>query len=120
MNNVRDDSNKTHFLVWSEQTRCFFALFWRGQQKQYPKLMHRSQEARQFPLLVLTNKTTTGHLEGGQGFQGYGLSTLRIGYLVPRMFVCAVFSCLAVLRIEACLNSTLSQYYWNPLGIIHT
>ena len=30
-----------------------------------------------------------------------------IGYLVPLKFVCAIFSCLAILRIEGCLNSTL-------------
>ena len=36
---------------------------------------------------------------GAQGFQG----------------CCAVFSCLATLRIEKCLNSTLWQYSWNPL-----
>ena len=48
--------------------------------------------------------------------QGYGSSTLRIGYLVPRMIVCAVASCLAMLRIEGCLNSTLWQFSWNPLG----
>ena len=42
-----------------------------------------------------------------QGFQGYGLSILRVGSLVPRkLFVCVVFSCLAILRIEGCLNST--------------
>ena len=48
---------------------------------------------------------------GSQGFQGYGLSILRIRYLVPRMLFCVVFSRLAILRIEGCLNSTL----WNPL-----
>ena len=40
----------------------------------------------------------------GQGFQGYGLRILRIRYLVPRILVCAVFSCLAILRIEGCLK----------------
>ena len=50
------------------------------------------------------------------GFQGCGLSILRIGYLVPRMCVCVVFSCLAILRIEGCLNSTLQRCSWNPLG----
>ena len=40
-------------------------------------------------------------------FQGYGLSILRIEYLVPRMFVCAVVSCSAILRIEGCPNGTL-------------
>ena len=44
---------------------------------------------------------------GSHGFQEYGLSILRIRYLVPRMFVCAVFSCLAILRIGGSLNSTL-------------
>ena len=29
---------------------------------------------------------------------------------------CAAFSCLAILRIEGCLNSTLWQYSWNPQG----
>ena len=42
-----------------------------------------------------------------QGFQGYALPILRIRYLVPRMLFCVVFSCLAILRIEGCLNSTL-------------
>ena len=28
---------------------------------------------------------------------------------------CMFFSCLAILRIEGCLNSTLEQYSWNPL-----
>ena len=36
---------------------------------------------------------------------------------VPRMFACVVFSCLAILRLEGCLNSTLQQYYWNPLRL---
>ena len=43
---------------------------------------------------------------GLQGFQGYCLSMLRIRYPVPRMLFCAVFSCLAILRIEGCLNRT--------------
>ena len=30
---------------------------------------------------------------------------------------CIVFGCLAILRIEGCLNSTLSQHYWNPLHL---
>ena len=43
-----------------------------------------------------------------QGFQGYGSSILRIGYLVPRMNIfCIVSSRLAILRIEGCLNSAL-------------
>ena len=45
--------------------------------------------------------------KGYQGFQRYGLSVLRIRYFVPRMCVCDVFSCLAILRVEGCLNSTL-------------
>ena len=45
--------------------------------------------------------------EALQGFHGYGLPILRIRHLVPRMVVCVVFSCLAILRIEGCLNSTL-------------
>ena len=44
-----------------------------------------------------------------QGFQGYDLSILRIRYLVPRMFLCAVFSCLDILRIDGCLSSILEQ-----------
>ena len=48
------------------------------------------------------------HDRGVQGCQGYGLSVLRIRYLVPRMFcVCAVLSRLAILRIQGCRNSTL-------------
>ena len=43
----------------------------------------------------------------GRGFQGCGLSIIRIRYLAPRMSFCVGFSCLAVLRIEGCLNSTL-------------
>ena len=35
------------------------------------------------------------------------LSILRIGYLVPRRFGCVAFSCLVILRIEVCLNSTI-------------
>ena len=43
-----------------------------------------------------------------QGFQGYGLSIIRIRYLVCSSNVVRVcFSCLAILRIEGCLNSTL-------------
>ena len=42
-----------------------------------------------------------------KGLQGYGLSIVRFRYLVPRIFVCVVFSCLAILRIEGCLNRTL-------------
>ena len=42
-------------------------------------------------------------------------SILRFRYLLPRKCVCAVFSCLAILRIEGCLNSILQQYSWNPL-----
>ena len=38
-----------------------------------------------------------------QGFQGYGLSILRIRYLAPRMLFGVVVSCLAILRIEGCL-----------------
>ena len=30
--------------------------------------------------------------------------------------LCVVFSCSGILRIEVCLNSTLQQYSWNPLG----
>ena len=41
------------------------------------------------------------------GISGYGLSILRTRYFVPRMFVCVVFGCLAILRIEGCLNCTL-------------
>ena len=50
-----------------------------------------------------------------QGFQGYGLSIIRIRYLVPRKLFCVVFSRSAILRIEACLKSTLPLYVWNPL-----
>ena len=39
-----------------------------------------------------------------QGFQGYGLSILRIRYLVPRMVVCAVLGCFAILRTEGCFK----------------
>ena len=42
-----------------------------------------------------------------QGFQGYDLSILRVRYLTPQTCFCLVFSCLAILRIEGCLNSTL-------------
>ena len=43
---------------------------------------------------------------GDQGFQGCGLSMIRIRYLVPRMLLFVFFvSCLAILRIEGCLNS---------------
>ena len=44
---------------------------------------------------------------GDRGFQGHGLSITRIRNLAPRMFACAVFSRLAILRIEGCLKSTL-------------
>ena len=40
---------------------------------------------------------------------------LQVRYLFPRMCLCVVFSCLAILRIEGCLNSTLQRYSWNPL-----
>ena len=50
-------------------------------------------------------------------FQGCGFSNLRIGELVPRMCCCVVFSCLAIIRIEGCLNSVLQQYSWNRLGL---
>ena len=52
-------------------------------------------------LQVLGSKT------GHQGLQGIGWSALGIGPLVPRMFVCTASSCLAILRIEGCPNSTL-------------
>ena len=32
------------------------------------------------------------------------------------MLFVLMFSLLTILRIEGCLNSTLLQYYWNPLG----
>ena len=44
------------------------------------------------------------------------LSMLQIRHLDPIMFCCAVFSRLAILRIEGCLNSTIKQHYLNPLG----
>ena len=44
---------------------------------------------------------------GPQGFQGYSLSILRIRYLVPRRLFCVAFACLAIIRVEGCLNSTL-------------
>ena len=59
---------------------------------------------------------TSSSGESAQGFQGYGLSILRFRYLVPRMCCCVVVSCLAIMSIEGCLNSTLQQYYWNLLG----
>ena len=37
------------------------------------------------------------------------LSVLRIVYLAPRMFVCVVFSCLAILRVEGSLSRTLQH-----------
>ena len=43
--------------------------------------------------------------DGFRGNQGYGLSVVRIGNLIPRTCLCVV-SCLAILRIEGCLNST--------------
>ena len=59
-------------------------------------------------LVALSTRLNHKHAEmrvfGVQGFQGYGLSIVRIRYLVPRMFVCVVFSCLAALRIEECLD----------------
>ena len=42
-----------------------------------------------------------------EGFQGCGLSVLRVGHLAPRIVVCVVVRCLAILRIEGCLNNTL-------------
>ena len=43
-----------------------------------------------------------------QGFQGYGLSIIRIRYIPCSSKVCLfLFSCLAILRIEGCLSSTL-------------
>ena len=47
-----------------------------------------------------------------QGFQGHGVSIIRIRYIVPLMFVCIVFSCLAILRIEGCLNNTVFLDGW--------
>ena len=47
------------------------------------------------------------HLQA-QGILGYGLS------IVPRMLVFVVFSCLAILRIEGCLDSTLQRYFGIP------
>ena len=40
-----------------------------------------------------------------QGFQGYGLSSLRIRYLVPRIYL--FVSCLAILRIEGVLSDSV-------------
>ena len=40
-------------------------------------------------------------------FKDTDLSTLRVRYLVSRMCLCIVFGCLAILRIEGCLHSTL-------------
>ena len=51
------------------------------------------------------NNTTTTLLT--TTFKDTVLSTLRIGYLVPRRFCCVVFSCSAILRIEGCLSSIL-------------
>ena len=34
------------------------------------------------------------------GIKGYGPHVLRIGYFVPRRYVCVAFSCLATLRVE--------------------
>ena len=36
--------------------------------------------------------------------------------IVPRRCVCIILSRLAILRIEGCLNGTLSQSSWHPLG----
>ena len=47
------------------------------------------------------------HGPGLRGFQGYGLSILRVRYLVPRFIVCVVFSRFAILGIEGRLNGTL-------------
>ena len=54
---------------------------------------------------VWVARSSFQYLVLGQGFQGYDVSILRIVYLVPRICVCLVFSCLAILRIEGCLNS---------------
>ena len=54
---------------------------------------------------------------GLQGFQGHGLSILRIRYLVPRTCFCDAFSSSAILRVEGCLNNTLQQHSPNPLGL---
>ena len=52
---------------------------------------------------------------GNQGFQGYGLSILRIGYLVrERLFLFVVFSRLAILRIGGCTKSTLLTVISEP------
>ena len=54
---------------------------------------------------------------GDQGFQGYGcIHSSNPTPCSSHVFVCVVFSCLAILRIEGCLKSALQHYSWNPLG----
>ena len=45
-----------------------------------------------------------------QGFKGYGLSTLRVGYLVPRVSFCVFVSCHCSSNLECC--SVLSLVVW--------
>ena len=54
-------------------------------------------------------------LQSGVSRIRFIISIIRIRCLVPRMFVCVAFSCLAILRIEGCLtvpsNSILGVPY---------
>ena len=50
---------------------------------------------------------------GPQGIQGYYYPVLRIRDPMPRVTSHDEYACLASLRIEGCLNSTIEVRIWN-------